>query len=75
MGCVEEQWGGSGLLAPEQMACRKPIDKNIGLKGGGGGSDWAQWFAAKRKTCLVDFPKQSHNTAVQVAAEGKRVCL
>lgn len=27
-GCVEERWSGSGLLAPEQMACRKPIDEN-----------------------------------------------
>lgn len=38
-------------------------------------SDWAQWFAAKRKTCLVVLQKQSHNAPVQVAAEGKRVCL
>ena len=40
-----------------------------------GGSDWVQGFAAKRKTCLVVLPKQSHNTAVEVAAEGERVCL
>lgn len=39
-------------------------------------SDWAQRFSAKRKTCLVVLPKQlQHNTPVQVAAEGKRVCL
>lgn len=25
IGCVEERWGGSGLLAPKQMACRKPF--------------------------------------------------
>ncbi len=32
-------------------------------------------FAAKRRTCFVVLPNQSHNTLVQVAAEGKRVCL
>lgn len=40
------------------------------------GRERSDRFAAKRKTCLVALPpkKQSHNTPVQVAAEGNRVC-
>ncbi len=58
------------------MACRKPIDKNRGLKRKREGEFrlGAVGLQAKRKTCLVVLPKQSHNTPVQVTAEGKRVC-
>ena len=72
---MEEHRGGSGPLAPEQMACRKPIDKKRGVKGEKGGSVQTGlqlkgrlvWFALPPK-------KQSHNTPVQVTAEGNRVC-
>lgn len=62
----------------EQMACRKPIDENRGAKGEkkreGKSSDRADAvLQQKGKTCLVVL--QPHNTPVQVAAEGKRVCL
>lgn len=80
-GHVEE--GGSGPSDPEQMVCRKPIVKNRGLKreGGRDSPDLEQRFAAKRKTCLVAPPPHpplkngSHNTPVQVAAEGECVRL
>lgn len=45
---------------PEQMACRKAIDENRGLKGKReGGFRLSAVVAAKRKTCLVVplFPK------------------
>lgn len=63
-------------MAPEQMACRKPIDENRGLLEGGRVQTGRSGLQLKgRLVCLVVLPKQSHNTAVQVAAEGEGVCL
>ena len=57
---------------------RWPVGRLLtrGLKGKReGGFRVSAVVAAKRKTCLVVLPKQSHNTLVQFATEGKRVCL
>lgn len=69
-------------LASEQMACRKPIDDNRGVKGTGEGgreggrvkTRLASSIEAKRKTCLVVLPPKESRTIplVQVEAEGKR---